>query len=152
VFNYTEIFISISRRTATVYAIRETSTIVAWEDLGKPERQVITPSDFKTAFDVMAAPWSNLSSVLPPEDSAYQLTSLIAGSLILALQAPEISQPLDYLHTFFATPLYAFNPVQLAFPAIYTVASDLLPENYINGSYARREFMLYLSGGLYWCI
>lgn len=136
-FNYTATFISISRRTATVYAMRETSTIVAWEDLGKPEPQVITPSDFKTAFDVMVAPWSNSSSVLPPEDSTYQLTSLIASSLNLALQAPETTQSLDYLHNFFATPLYVFNPVLLAFPAISNVATDLPPENYINGSYAR---------------
>jgi hypothetical protein len=140
-FNYTATFISISRRTATVYAMRDTSTIVAWENLGEPEFQIITPSDFQTAFAIMVTPWTNESSILPPSDSTVQLTALIASTLELGLEAPESSKSLDYLFNFFATPLYIFNPLLLglsgALPAISDVQPNLPPENYINGSYAR---------------
>jgi hypothetical protein len=140
-FNYTATFISISRRTATVYAMRDTSTIVAWENLGKPEFQTITPSDFQTAFDVMVTPWNNLSLILPSNNTAVQLTAQIASTLELGLAAPESFEPLDYLRNFFATPLYIFNPLLLGLsnplPAISEVQPDLPSENYINGSYAR---------------
>jgi hypothetical protein len=140
-FNYTATFISISRRTATVYAMRDTSTIVAWENLGEPEFQIITPSDFQTAFDVMVTPWNNSSLILPPSDSTVQLTAQIASTLVIGLAAPESSEPLDYLRNIFATPLYIFNPLLLGLsdplPAISEVQPDLPPENYINGSYAR---------------
>jgi hypothetical protein len=130
--------LSISRRTATVYMSRDTGTILAWEDLGKPKLQNITASDFKTAFDIMIIPWSNSSSDIPTTSTTWQLTAQIASSLYINLAAPESSRSLDYLRNLFATPLYVFNPLVLSgAPAITDVQPDLLRENYINGSYAR---------------
>lgn len=123
-----------------MYSKRDTSIIVAWEDLGTPEIQTITPSDFKIAFDVMVVPWNNSSFGLSSEDTV-QLTAQIASTLLFDLAAPESTKSLDYLCNFFATPLYVFNPLLLGLSAAFTDIADIQPgllaENYINGSYAR---------------
>ena len=139
-FNYTATFISISRRTATVYSMRDTSLIVAWEDLGTPQVQVITPSDFKTGFDTMVVPWNSSSLAFQNQDNIL-LTAQIASTLRINLDAPESTKSLDYLCDLFATPLYVFNPLLLGSNAIVPYITDIQPglpvENYINGSYAR---------------
>lgn len=90
----------------------------------------------------MVVPWDNSSFGLPSEDTV-QLTAQIATTLILNLAAPESTKSLDYLCNLFATPLYVFNPLLLGLsaapPDITDIQLGLLPENYINGSYAKRR-------------
>ncbi|KAH8817491.1 hypothetical protein F5884DRAFT_748955 [Xylogone sp. PMI_703] len=141
-YRYMSTVLSISRRTATVYSSRKTSTILSLEDLGEPTLQNITVEDFKTAFDVMLLPWTNASSLsYSTSSSVFSLTSLVYTQIIFGLTAPVSIQSIQYLQNLFATPLYIFNPlvvgVSAGLPAITNIQPDLAPENYIEGSFAR---------------
>ena len=87
---------------------------------------------------VTIIPWHNSSSSTSALDYPSLLTAQIATTLQYDLEAPASSRSWDLLHNLFATTLYVFNNVTLGVgPDIVTVQPNLLPENYINGSYGR---------------
>lgn len=130
-------YISIYRRTATVYASRETSNIFSVEDLSEPIAQSIAAQDFLTAFDSIIIPWTGQLLQCQESRPSFELTTDLFTGLDLGLAAPESTIPLDRLRNLFATALFVSTPIFAPTTlAIDTVQPGLPAENYFQGSYA----------------
>jgi hypothetical protein len=86
-------------------------TIVDVSNLGHPERQNITPTDFVSPFATMLCPWNKTGplAICTGLDIRHQVTDSVSTLLFYALAASHLHTPRDYLHDLFATPLYHFT-------------------------------------------
>jgi hypothetical protein len=133
----TATYLSIYRRTATVYASRETSTIFSVKDFSDPIAQSIAAQDFLTAFDSVIIPWVGQPYQCQESGPSFQLTTGLFTDLDLGLEAPESTIPLDRLRNLFATALFVSTPLFVTSTlTVDTVQPDLPAENYFQGSYA----------------